>query len=61
LTSTTEGNIFSNFEKPVWFWLVQVSELGGEFLTNRKKDKKISQLIKQLKDLGVELNYEKAS
>lgn len=34
-------------------------ELGGEFLINRKKDRKISQLIKQLKDLGVELNYEK--
>ena len=31
-------------------------ELGGEFLTNRKKDKKVIQLIKQLKDLGVEIN-----
>jgi transposase len=28
-------------------------ELGGEFLINRKKDKKVSQLFKQLKDLGV--------
>jgi transposase len=36
-------------------------ELGEEFLTNRKKDKKVTQLIKQLKDLGVELNYEQAS
>ena len=30
-------------------------ELGGEFLTNRKKDKKVTQLIMQLKDLGVEI------
>ena len=36
-------------------------ELGGEFLINRKKDKKVTQLIKQLKDLGVEVNYEQAS
>lgn len=36
-------------------------ELGGEFLINRKKDKKVTQLIKQLKDLGVDLNYEHAS
>ena len=36
-------------------------ELGGEFLINRKKDKKVTQLIKQLKDLGVEVNYEHAS
>jgi hypothetical protein len=35
-------------------------ELGGEFLINRKKDKKVTQLIKQLKDLGVEINYEQA-
>jgi transposase len=35
-------------------------ELGGEFLKNRKKDKKVTQLIKQLKDLGVEINYEQA-
>lgn len=35
-------------------------ELGGEFLVNRKKDKKVTQLIKQLKDLGVEINYEQA-
>ena len=31
-------------------------ELGGEFLMNRKKDKKVTQLIKQLKDLGVEIS-----
>lgn len=36
-------------------------ELGGEFLVNRKKDKKVTQLIKQLKDLGVELNCAHAS
>ena len=35
-------------------------ELGGEFLVTRKKDKKVTQLIKQLKDLGVEINYEQA-
>ena len=31
-------------------------ELGGEFLMNRKKDKKVTQLIKQLKDWGVEIS-----
>jgi transposase len=36
-------------------------ELGGEFLTNRKKEKKVVQLLKQLKDLGVEVNIEQAS
>ncbi len=36
-------------------------ELGGEFLINRKKEKKVVQLIKQLKDLGVEVNIEQAS
>ena len=35
-------------------------EHGGEFLVNRKKDKKVTQLIKQLKDLGVEIKYEQA-
>jgi len=39
----------------------EYKELGGEFLINRKKDKKVTQLIKQLKDLGVEINYEHAS
>jgi len=36
-------------------------ELGGDFLINRKKDKKVTQLIKQLKDLGVEMEYRQAS
>jgi hypothetical protein len=36
-------------------------ELGGEFLLNRKKDKKVLYLMKQLKDLGVEVQYAQAS
>lgn len=36
-------------------------ELGGEFLINRKKEKKVTQLIKQLKDLGVQVNLEQVS
>ena len=39
----------------------QYKELGGEFLLNRKKDKKVTQLMKQLKDLGVEVQYLNAS
>ena len=35
---------------------IPYKELGGDFLTNRKKDKKVTQLIRQLKDLGVEIN-----
>ena len=36
-------------------------ELGGDFLIKRKKDKKVTQLMKQLKDLGVNVQYAQAS
>jgi transposase len=36
-------------------------ELGGEFLINRKKGNKVKHLLKQLKDLGVEVDYTQAS
>ena len=36
-------------------------ELGGEYLTNRKKDKKVSALLRQLNDLGITIEYTKAS
>jgi transposase len=36
-------------------------ELGGDFLINRKKDKKISALMRQLNDLGVKIEFPQAS
>jgi len=36
-------------------------ELGGEFLLNRKKDKKVNALLRQLNDLGVKVELSQAS
>jgi transposase len=36
-------------------------ELGGEYLLSRKKDKKVSALLRQLNDLGVQVEYAQAS
>lgn len=36
-------------------------DLGGDFLLNRKKDKKICTLLRQLNDLGVKIEYAQAS
>jgi hypothetical protein len=36
-------------------------ELGDDFLINRKKDKKISALMRQLNDLGVKIEFSQAS
>jgi len=40
---------------------VPYKELGKEFLDNRKKDRKVTNLLKQLKDLGVEMELKQAS
>jgi hypothetical protein len=40
---------------------VPYKELGGEFLTNRKKSKKVGYLLKQLRDLGVEMEIRQVS
>jgi hypothetical protein len=36
-------------------------ELGGEYLSNRKKDKKVSALLRQLNDLGIAVEYSQVS
>jgi transposase len=36
-------------------------ELGGEYLLNRKKNKKVTSLLRQLNDLGVKAEYARAS
>jgi transposase len=36
-------------------------ELGGDFLLNRKKDKKVSALLRQLNDLGIKIEYQQVS
>jgi len=36
-------------------------ELGGDYLSSRKKDKKVSALLRQLNDLGVKVEYSQAS
>jgi hypothetical protein len=36
-------------------------ELGGDYLLSRKKDKKVSALLRQLNDLGVTVEYTQAS